>query len=162
MKNYFFMDCHAVMDTVYMSDKTGFLPILTQIQLETHLLFCNDCAERTRNFRRLEEIMKSDFLPPSPHFEDLLMERLYEEGEMEEKTAAPAGFSLLCWILIGFFVLLSLSTSFFGMNFGQIAASEGLSFLLPVGITIGVALTGYGAFFIGSHLKQLSELFRLR
>ena len=36
-----------------------------------------------------------------------------------------------------------------------------MSFLLPVGITIGVVLTTYGALFIGSHLKELSERFGL-
>jgi hypothetical protein len=48
------------------------------------------------------------------------------------------------------------------MNFVAIANSEGSSFLLPVGITIGIVLTCYGALFIGSHLKELSSRFRLR
>jgi hypothetical protein len=81
---------------------------------------------------------------------------------MEEKTDAPAGFSLRGWVLIGFFVLLSLSSSFFGLNFMEIADAEGLSFLLPVGLTIGMVLTCYGALFIGSHLNELSTRFRLR
>jgi hypothetical protein len=36
-----------------------------------------------------------------------------------------------------------------------------MSYLLPVGITIGIVLTSYGALFIGSHLKELSERFGL-
>jgi hypothetical protein len=36
-----------------------------------------------------------------------------------------------------------------------------MSFLLPVGITVGIVLTSYGALFIGGHLKELSERFRL-
>jgi hypothetical protein len=106
--------------------------------------------------------MKTDFLPPSPDFADHLMECVYEETGMEEKTDAPAGFSFRGWVIIGFFVLFSLSSSFFGVNFVEIADAEGLSFLLPVGLTVGMVVTCYGALFIGSHLKELSSRFRLR
>ena len=115
-----------------------------------------------RNLRHVEEIMKTDFFPPSPELEKTIMERIYEETAVLETTDAPAGFSLRGWVLIGFFVLLSLSSSFFGMNFIEIADAEGLSFLLPVGLTIGLVLTGYGALFIGSHLKSFSGRFGLR
>ena len=162
MKKYFFMDCHTVMDTFYEAERENFLPITTQLRIGFHLLFCSGCAGEVRNLRYAEEIMKSDFLPPSPDFGDLLMERLYQENAVEEETYAPAGFSLRGWVIIGFFVLLSLSSVFFGGNFVHIAKAEGLSFLLPLGITIGVVLTCYGALFIGSHLKELSERFRLR
>jgi hypothetical protein len=101
-------------------------------------------------------------LPPSPDFEDMLMERLYAENDVTRETDAPTGFSFRLWVIIGFFVLLSLSSSFFGVNFVEIANSEGLSFLLPVGLTIGMVVTCYGALFIGSHLKELSSRFRLR
>jgi hypothetical protein len=33
--------------------------------------------------------------------------------------------------------------------------------MIPIGITIGIMLTGYGALFIGSHLKEFSERFGL-
>jgi hypothetical protein len=110
--------------------------------------------------------MKTDFLPPSPGFEEQLMQRIYEEISEEEKIDASAlptaGFSFRGWVIIGFFVLLSLSSSFFCFFFVEIAKSEGSSFLLPVGLTIGMVLTCYGALFIGSHLKELSNRFRLR
>ena len=106
--------------------------------------------------------MKTDFHPHCPNFEKPVMECLCGEADPEEEIDAPAGFSFRGWVLIGFFVLLSLSSSFFGISFGVIANEEGLSFLLPVGITIGIVLTCYGALFIGSHLKELSTRFGLR
>ena len=127
-----------------------------------HLLLCPRCSEELRNLRRLEDIMRNDFLPTSPNLDKIIMERLYEETGIEEKADTPAGFSFRLWVIIGFFVLLSLSTSFFGMNFIEIADTEGLSFLLPVGLTIGVVVSCYGALFIGSHLKELSNRFKLR
>ena len=161
MKKHFFMDCHTVMDTVYEAEKDSPLPLLTQLQIDLHVLFCPGCAGELRNLRYLEEIMKTDFFPVPPDFGDRLMERLGEESAMEEETDAPAGFSFRLWVIIGFFVLFSLSSSFFGVNFVQIADTQGSSFLLPVGLTIGMILTCYGALFIGSHLKELSARFRL-
>ena len=153
------MDCDTVMDTVYESEKDLSLPTVTQIRLRLHLLFCPNCAAELRNLRRLDEIMSSDFLPPSPGLENSIMDKLYEDSYEEEEIDAPAGFSFRGWVIIGFFVLLSLSSSFFGVNFTEIAQTEGLSFLLPVGLTIGMVLTCYGALFIGSHLKELSARF---
>jgi len=162
MKKQFIMDCRTVINTVYECEKGSSLPFLIQMRIWFHLLLCSDCSREIRNLRKIEEIMKTDFLPHSPGFEDVLMERLYAENKVARDTDAPAGFSFRLWVIIGFFVLLSLSSSFFGMNFAEIADSEGLSFLLPVGLTIGMVVTCYGALFIGSHLKELSSRFRLR
>ena len=165
MRKNFLMNCDTVMDTVYMSDKDNSLPQIIQFRIALHLMFCANCAGELRNLQRVEEIMKTDFLAPSPGFEDVLMERLYEEAgdeaDIDVKIEAPAGFSFRLWVFVGSFVLISLSSSFFGLNFIEIAAVKGSSFLLPVGITVGVALTCYGAMFIGSHLKELSDRFGL-
>ena len=150
------------MDTVYESEKDSFLPVLTQLRMWFHLLLCPRCSEELRNLRRLEDIMRNDFLPTSPNLDKIIMERLYEKTGIAEKADTPAGFSFRLWVIIGFFVLLSLSTTFFGMDFAEIADAEGLSFLLPVGLTIGMVVTCYGALFIGSHLKELSTRFKLR
>ena len=161
MKINFLTDCRTVMDTVYESDEDSILSLTSHIKTRLHILFCPHCAEQLRNLQYLEQIMKTDFFPPSPDFSELLMERISAET-IEERVNVPAGFSLRGWVIIGFFVLLSLSSSFFGGNFIEIADEEGLSFLLPVGLTIGLAVTCYGALFIGSHLKELSDRFGLR
>jgi len=164
MKNHLWIDCNTMKDIMYEAEKGSPLPILTQIRIKLHLLVCPECTGELKDLRYLEEIMRSDFFPPSPGLEETLMERLFEENEenIEEKSDTPAGFSFRGWVIIGFFVLLSLSSSFFGINFVKIANSEGLSFLLPLGLTIGMVLTCYGALFIASHLKELSSRFRLR
>ena len=96
-----------------------------------------------------------------PDFGDLIMEHLCKDTGIEKKAEELPGFSLRIWVITGFFVLLSLSSSFFGVDFVKIANAEGLSFLLPVGLTVGMVLTCYGALFIGSHLKELSARFGL-
>jgi len=57
--------------------------------------------------------------------------------------------------------MVSLITAFFGLDFKNLASESGISFLLPMGITIGIILTTYGALFISSHLNELSERFGL-
>ena len=171
MKKYLLMDCQSVLKTVFEAEKVTYLPLTTQLQITVHCLFCPDCTTAVNDLRDAEAIMHSDFFPPSPHFADALMERIHGESDeyaeteeifAQEGALDPAGFSLRAWVLTGCFVLLSLTSVFFGMHFTQIVDATGLSFLLPVGITVGVVLTCYGALFIGSHLDELSARFGLR
>jgi hypothetical protein len=114
-------------------------------------------------------MLRTDFLPIPPAFiADSIMDRIRAEAfdmtadmpcEAEGPTPeVPFGG----WVATGFIILFSLATSFMSMDFISVAAAQGSSFLLPVGITIGVVVTVYGAIFIGSHLKELSDRFRLR
>jgi hypothetical protein len=86
----------------------------------------------------------------------------HEEIEEEELSAESQGFSFRSWVISGLVIFFSLSTAFLSLDFDKIAVSQGISFLLPMGITIGSVLTIYGAIFIGSHIKELSERFGLR
>jgi hypothetical protein len=148
------------MDTIYEYERGKSLSLLAKAKIELHLLFCPRCSKELEDLEYLYDIMKTDFLPSSPNLEEIIMESLGEETHTLEKADIP-GFSYRIWVIIGFFMLFSLLSSFFGMDFIKIADTEGLSFLLPVGLTIGIVLTGYGAFFIGSHLNELSARFKL-
>ena len=158
MKNYFGIDCKTVLDSIYKTEENS-PSFLTQIRTDLHLLLCTSCTYELSILQKVDEILKTDFFPLAPDFEASVMESLSLETVPEKEIDAPAGFSLRFWVIAGFFILFSLSTSFFGLNFIHIANEEGLSFLIPVGITIGLVVTCYGAFFIGSHLKELSDRF---
>jgi hypothetical protein len=162
MKKYLLLDCQTALDIIYGSEYDGSIPVLAQIQLNLHVLFCEACTAELNALRNFKDVIQSDFFPPSPQMEEIIMERLYAEADLEEKTAAPAGFSIKSWVITGLIVLLSLTSPVLGLNFTQIAASEGSSFLLPIGLTIGLIVTCYGALFIGSHLEELSTRFGLR
>jgi hypothetical protein len=163
------MTCHSVMDKIYESAGDKPLPWLTRLEIWGHLLLCPRCSEAAARLEAARELARTGFLPPSPDLEDPIMAMIYAEADMPAEEAdfplaafgEPGGVSTRGWVITGLIVLLSLASSFFGIDFGKIAASEGSSFLLPLGLTIGLMVTGYGAFFIGSHLKELSERFRL-
>jgi len=162
MRNKLWLDCDTVMNTFLESDRDISMPLSTRLRIDLHLLFCADCAREYKNLKYIEEIMKTDFFPSSPNLDGIFMEKITDEAIIEETADAPTGVSFRSWVIIGLLVLFSLSSAFFGVNFIEIADAEGLSFLLPVGITIGIVVSCYGAFFIGSHLRELSMKFRLR
>jgi hypothetical protein len=170
------MTCHDIMDKVY--EYAGEpMPLVLHIRIAMHLFFCPDCAQEYERFEVTRDILRNDFLPPAPDLEEPVMLHIMQEaaeapdyaaeddifGEISEGFSGAAdGVSFRGWVITGLIMLFSLSTSFFGLDFSRLAAAEGISFLLPVGITIGAVLTVYGAFFIGSHLEELSERFGLR
>ena len=148
------------------------MPLLLRLRVGLHLLVCPDCAQEIERFEVARDILYTDFLPLSPDFEDSVMARIAAEEEealaafdAEEMPlnvfAIPGGISTRGWVITGLITLVSLVTAFFGLDFEKVAHAAGMSFLLPVGITIGIVLTAYGALFIGSHLKELTERFGL-
>jgi hypothetical protein len=142
-------------------------PFLDRLEVAIHVLFCPSCAEKIARLEAAEELMRTGFFPPAPSFEDAVMNRLLEDAPAmdgflpEIVREEPPELSFRRWVITGLIVLVSLATAFFGLNFEKVAQSQGASFLLPVGLTIGVVITGYGALFIASHLKELSDHFGL-
>ena len=161
------MNCAKILDMVYEysgEEPGNGMPLLVQIQVGLHLLFCPDCAQEVERFEVCRDMLRFDFMPPSPGLEDTVMAMI--AGEPDEAPEAqgaeiPGGFSTRGWVIAGLAMLISLATAFFGLEFNKIALAAGMSFMIPVGITIGLALTSYGALFIGSHLKELTERFGL-
>jgi hypothetical protein len=171
--------CRSIRDKIYDSIGEESMPFLVHLEISLHLLFCSRCTEELKNLEAVQDLMRNGFLPPAPGMGDAIMAKLLENTGAWE----PAGISadeehpfiddppvhsefstsppFHSWVIIGIIILISLSTVFFGMDFENIARSQGSSFLIPVGITIGVVLTCYGALFIASHLKELSDRFGL-
>jgi len=159
------MSCERILDKVYeYSGDPDAMPLVTRIRIGLHLLVCPDCAQEVERFEVCRDILHSEFLPPAPDLEDTVMAMINAEAdeatEMED-AELPGGFSTRGWIIAGLVMLVSLATAFFGLDFNKVALAAGMSFMIPVGITIGIALTCYGALFVGSHLKEFSERFGL-
>jgi hypothetical protein len=155
------MKCERVMEIILASGEEP-LPLGVYLRINAHLLFCSRCAEELRLLKKAGEIMKTGFFPPPPDFSEPLMALIEdEEEETEEPGVFTQGFSTRSWIITGVVILVSLASSFFGMDFIQVASAQGASFLFPLGLTIGLVLSCYGALFIGSHLKELSARFKL-
>ena len=163
------MSCEKILDKVYEQDKMS-LP--EQIRVGLHLLVCPSCAREVERFETCKEILRSEFMPSAPDaqsVENTIMAAIAAEEGLQmqglqthgQEAEVQGGFSTRGWIIAGLVMLVSLATAFFGLDFDKVAHAAGVSFMIPVGITIGIALTCYGALFIGSHLKELTERFGL-
>jgi hypothetical protein len=157
-----------MLDKIYDFEGEKSFSLWIRLQIAFHVIFCPHCAEKAARLEAARALMRTGFLPSSPELADSIMSSVYAEDRdlvpdmpFEEEEISPE-VSFGSWVFTGFIVLLSLSTAFMGMDFIKVASAQGSSFLLPVGITIGVVVTCYGALFIGSHLKELSDRFRLR
>ena len=161
------MNCSKIQDLVYEysgceHDPEDSMPFVNQVQLWIHTFFCADCAEKITRLSKTHEIMNEDFFIFSPNLEESIIKRIeFDESEIAPHYSAPGGISTRGWVIAGLVIFISLATAFFGLDFKKVADETGMSFLLPVGITIGIVLTVYGVFFIASHLKELIERFDL-
>jgi hypothetical protein len=145
------------------------IPLVSRIKNTAHLFFCPECAEEARKLKAAKSVLR-DFSPDAPDFAEAVMERIEKIEKIEKirgvhlhyPPAHRTEVSFRGWIIAGLLMFFSFITVFFNIDFENIARKEGVSFLIPVGLTIGLALTGYGAVFIASHLEELSERFGLR
>jgi len=158
------MNCDKTMEIIYESSEAP-LPLYTRLRAALHLFLCSACTREYGRYEMSRNILSNDFFPPSPEIEDSIMALIAAEEALSQQNSemqsAPGELSTRGWVIAGFIVLVSLVSTFFGFEFNKIALAAGMSYLLPVGITIGIVLTSYGALFIGSHLKELSERFGL-
>lgn len=155
------MRCEKVLDTVYGQEH---MSLLTRIGIGLHLLLCPDCAQEVERYEVCKDILYSGFMPPAPDLEDSVMAMIGAEEDAVldlAETEVSGGFSTRGWVIAGLAMLVSLATAFFGLDFNKVADTSGISFMIPIGITIGIVLSCYGALFIGSHLKELTERFDL-
>jgi hypothetical protein len=160
------------MDRIYDSGERA-LSLKTRFEIAIHLVFCSRCTNEAAWYDASLRLMKTAFFPPAPSFEDAIMERIADESpgisyeftdsamDVQDDTESSLGISLRGWVVTGLIILFSLVGVCYGIDFANVAASQGSSFLLPLGITIGAVVTGYGALFIASHLKEFSSRFRL-
>jgi hypothetical protein len=152
------MNCHEFMDKVTESSGDNPSPGL-RLKIGFHLLICPRCAAGAARFETARKLLKTGAFPPAPALEALIMERI--DAIADEDAEITGEISFRSWVITGVIVLLSLSSAFIGMNATQIAPQEWTCLLLPLGLTVGIFVTGYGALFIGTHLKELAERFKL-
>ena len=170
------MNCSKIMELVYGYSENdnsegqlfheGLIHFFNQIQIGLHAFFCNDCAKKIAQYENALLILREDFFLQPPHLEEAIMAKITqmekeEQSEAQNIYVIPGGISTRAWVIAGIIIMVSLVTAFFGFDFQNLASESGASFLLPMGITIGCILTTYGALFIGSHLKELTERFGL-
>jgi hypothetical protein len=123
---------------------------------------------------RAEQLLKDSAALPSQisdytyssdiNLEDAIMRTISRADfesryQLDDSALEGPVISLRSWVLAGLFIMLSLPSAFFGVDFIKVVNIYGSSFLLPVALTIGAVVTLYGALFIATHVNELSEKF---
>jgi hypothetical protein len=154
------LDCKTVMDSFYARscDDEADFSILFRLRRMLHLFFCPECAAAAERAEIAYRLMRDDFLPPSPELSDSIM-ALVRAEEVRELSPERKTVPLRGWIIAGFFLLLALTSAYFGENYLNVASSSGMSFVVPIGLIIALAVVGYGATFVATHLELLSKKF---
>jgi hypothetical protein len=157
---------HVILDKFYdyalRSSADNSFSLLNRLEIALYIIFSPRYTAKYIRLEAARDILRSDFFPPVPDegIEDSIMDLINTETVGELPYARNSyEVSFRGWVVTGFFVLISLAASLFGTDFVRTIPDFAQAFLLPVGITIGVIITVYGALFIGSHLKELSERF---
>jgi len=154
------MNCSEILSMVY--EESDSMPLFNQIRVWLHTIFCPNCAQEIERYHVSRAILQNEFFPISPDLEESIMAKIDTLDEQRDIIdAVPGGLSTRGWVIAGLIIFISLATAFFGFDFRHLTDESGMSFILPMGITIGIVITTYGALFIGSHLKELSERFGL-
>ena len=155
------MKCNNALD-IYYEAENG-ISLQKRLTLALHIVFCRPCTMHIGKYEEARSLLQTGFFPPSPDFSNSIMNAITSEAIETEDISVfeSGGFSTKGWIIAGIVMFLSFVTVFFGQDFNHIAKDLGSSFLLPLGIIIGTVLSVYGALFIGSHLKELSQRFKL-
>ena len=146
------MDCARAMLSIIESKKDGHLPLGVRLHL-SHCASCN--AEYTR-MREALAFMRSEYLPRSPDLSELIMTAIRATPKLE---AAPVSFR--DWTLVGIVILAAIAIAPLGSAFTWVRKSFGSDFLLPLNVVLGLILSAYGAFFIGTHLNEFVKRFKL-
>jgi hypothetical protein len=136
---------------------------LGRLEIALYIVFSPRYAREYLRLEATREILRADFFPPVPELEDSIMELIGTENMevLEAGRNSVYEVSFRNWVVAGLVILISLATSFFGTDSVRVIPDYASSFLLPIGITIGLVVTAYGALFIGTHLKELSNRFGL-
>jgi hypothetical protein len=166
------MQCKDIIDLVIEHDGDEELSFLKRLTIKIHLFFCPHCALALRRWKLGRGLLSAFCQDPGleipgfevPDLSGVIMANILAEteGTSESPDLGAEALSFRRWVITGCVIVISLVSVFFGIDFIELSAASGLSLMVPMGVTIGLFISAYSTLFIGSHLKELSEKFRLR
>ncbi|MDR2343509.1 MAG: peptidoglycan-binding protein [Spirochaetaceae bacterium] len=153
------MKCDKVLDSLYYPDDD--IPLIKRLLITFHIWHCPVCSAHRRTLETVSSLLKEDFFPPSKNVADSIMALVQAAEPLTESFYEHEALSLRAWIITGLALLFSLSSAYLGIDYLTPIDTRTVNFMLPVGITVGGAITAFCAIFIGCHIKELSTWFGL-
>lgn len=149
------MKCEEKIDKILCADEDAPLSLVTHLQFFFHTFFCDHCRCIMKRYEDSAELMRNDFFYDTPDMSDSIMHQVLREETIAEDAEMYEWVSFKKWIVAGCIILVSLVSAFFGFNFNEVAVSRDSSYMLSIGLVIGLIVSIYGLLFIGTQMKQL-------
>jgi hypothetical protein len=156
------MKCDERLDKILCADEDTSVSFVTRVQFLVHAFFCDHCSFVLKQYECSKELMKTEFFYDLPDMSDEIMNQVLREEIVAEDIEILEWVSFKKWIIAGCIILVSLVSAFFGFNFNAVASSTDSSYMISIGLVIGLIISIYGSLFIGTQMKQLRYLLGLR
>ncbi|MDR0389518.1 MAG: hypothetical protein LBH73_05565 [Spirochaetaceae bacterium] len=166
------MQCKKSSDVILDHDGDEELSFLKRLLIDIHLLFCPRCASTARRYRLARHLLSAYTQDPEleiPGLElpdiiisDATVADVFGRSREVFEPVSSEALSFRRWVISGCVIVISLVVVLFGLDFMGLSTAAGSSLMVPVSVTTGIIISAYSALFIGSHLKELTERFRLR
>jgi hypothetical protein len=149
------MKCDDKLDKIFSADEDNPLSIVTQVRFFLHRFFCDHCSFIMNQYEDSRTMMKNDFFYDTIDMSNVIMNQVLKNESIPEENEFHEWVSLKNWIVAGCIILVSLVSAFFGFNFNEVAVSGDSSYMLSIGLVIGLIISIYGLLFIGTQMKQI-------
>ncbi len=153
------MKCDEKLDKIFCADEDAPLSLISRTQFLFHTFFCDHCRTVMEQYEDSRELMKTEFFYDVPDMSDTIMNQVFMEETIPEDVEIYEWISFKKWIIAGCIIVVSLASAFFGINFNAVAVSRDSSYMLSIGLVIGLIVSIYGLLFIGTQMKQLRHFF---
>jgi hypothetical protein len=154
------MKCDEKLDKILCADDD--LSLVTRLQFFFHAFFCGHCHSVMKQYEDSRKLMKTGFFYETPDMSDIIMNQILRDDTTLEDAEIHEWISFKKWIIGGCIILVSLVSAFFGFNFNAVAVSRDSSYMLSIGLVIGLIISIYGLLFIGTQMKQLRHFLENR
>jgi hypothetical protein len=149
------MKCDEKLDKILCADEDDVLSLATRIQFFFHTFFCDHCRSIMEQYEDSRELMRTDFFYEASDMSNEIMNQVLSNETIPEDIEIHEWVSFKKWIIAGCIILVSLVSAFFGFNFDEVAVSRDSSYILSIGLVIGLIISIYGLLFIGTQMKQI-------
>jgi hypothetical protein len=153
------MKCDEKLDKILCTDDDTTLSLFMRLQFYIHTFFCDHCRFVIHQYEDSAELMRNNFFYDTPDMSDNIMYQILNNESISKDTEIHEWISFKKWIIAGCIIVVSLVSAFFGFNFNEVASSTDSSYMLSIGLVIGLIVSIYGLLFIGTQMKQLRHFF---
>lgn len=144
------MKCEKMIEYYLKQEQSDYLPLIVR----WHMLFCPGCRSEVRKIRNVVKEAGTTSLYKIPvDMSDLIMNEILMSNVQYDKDV-----SSLRWFFAGLLIFLSIFLVSYSDSLIWLKGHLGSGLEIPLNLVLGIAITVYAVFYIGTHLEQAKKL----